>query len=143
MGLVNPNEPFEILDSATCWSLIGRQDFGRLAVSVAGRPDIFPVNFIVDDGTIVFRSAEGSKLASMAINSAVAFEVDSYDAQTNVAWSVVVHGQARLVHNSPTEERLQSLPLFPWNTAPKNRLVQIDVHEISGRRFVAEGKRAD
>lgn len=138
---MNPHEPFEILAEDECWRLLQDQQFGRLAVSVAGRPDIYPVNFVMYQGNIVFRTAEGSKLASMAINSAVAFEVDGYLPETNEAWSVVVHGQARLVDHQPDEDDLDHLPLFPWNTAPKNRLVKIEAYELSGRRFVAEGRR--
>ena len=32
------------------------------------------------------------------------------------------------------------LPLFPWNTSPKNRFIKIDVLELSGRSFIAEGR---
>lgn len=131
---------FNHLSPDECMEILGNNQFGRLAVSVGGRPDIFPVNFIVYEGNVVFRTAEGSKLASLAINSHVAFEVDGYDGDTNNAWSVVLHGQAKLIHHGPDEEHLESLPLFPWNMAPKHHLVEIDPHEISGRRFVAEGR---
>lgn len=140
IGDVNPHEPFEKLTDDECWRLLSAEQFGRLAVSVAGRPDIYPVNFVIYQDAIVFRTAEGSKLASMAINSAVAFEVDGYQADTNEAWSVVVHGAARLVDHQPDEDELEHLPLFPWNTAPKHRLVKLEAFEISGRRFVAEGR---
>ena len=46
-----------ILESNECWALLRAADVGRLAVSIAERPDIFPVNFAVDHGTIVFRTA--------------------------------------------------------------------------------------
>lgn len=140
IGDVSEHDAFEILGDEQCWELLSGEQFGRLAVSVAGRPDIYPVNFIVYKGVIIFRTAEGSKLASMAINAAVAFEVDGYDSETNVAWSVVVHGQAHLVEHTPDEDELEHLPLFPWNLAPKNRLVKIEAFELSGRRFVAEGR---
>ncbi len=137
---MNEHEPFEILNEEQCWELLSGEQFGRLAVSVAGRPDIYPVNFIIYNGVVVFRTAEGSKLASMAINAAVAFEVDGYNPETNIAWSVVLHGQAKLVEHTPDEDELENLPLFPWNLAPKNRLVKIEAFELSGRRFTAEGR---
>ena len=139
-GRVTANGAFEILTIDQCWNRLQGQQFGRLAVSVAGRPDIFPVNFVNYDRSVVFRTAEGTKLAAMAINAAVAFEVDGYDADTNTAWSVVMHGQARLIQHGTDAETLEGLPLFPWNTAPKHRLVQLRPHEISGRAFVAEGR---
>ncbi|MEY2957656.1 MAG: hypothetical protein RLZZ01_224, partial [Actinomycetota bacterium] len=39
-----------------CWRLLERHEVGRLAVSVSDRPDIFPVNYVVDQGGIVFRT---------------------------------------------------------------------------------------
>lgn len=138
---VNAHEPFEKLTPEQCWELLSNQQFGRLAVAVAGRPDIYPVNFVIYRDRIVFRTAPGSKLASVAINSAVAFEVDGYEAESNEAWSVVVHGHAALVDHTPDEDEMEHLPLFPWNLAPKHRLVQIDHVELTGRRFVAEGRQ--
>jgi nitroimidazol reductase NimA-like FMN-containing flavoprotein (pyridoxamine 5'-phosphate oxidase superfamily) len=52
--------------------------------------DIFPVNYTVDGESIVFRTAEGSKLTEVTINDEVLFEVDEYTATD--AWSVVVRG---------------------------------------------------
>ena len=68
---------------------------GRLAVSILERPDIFPVNHVVDHGRIVFRTAAGTKLAAAVLGRAVAFEVDGYDSVAGEAWSVVVKGRAR------------------------------------------------
>ena len=64
------------LDAPQCWALLRSVEVGRLAISIMNRPDIFPVNFIVDHGTVVFRTAEGTKLAGAVLNRAVAFEVD-------------------------------------------------------------------
>ncbi len=72
-------EGMEVLDPSQCWALVREADVGRLAVSVANRPDIFPINFIVDHGTVVFRTAEGTKLAAAVLGTSVAFEVDGYD----------------------------------------------------------------
>jgi len=137
---VNEDNPINTCDEDECWRRLESEQFGRLAVSVAGRPDIFPVNYIVHDRSLVFRTAEGSKLASVAINSAVAFEIDGYDAATNEAWSVVLHGHAVLIEHGPAEERLEALPLFPWNVSPKNRLVQIVPAQVTGRHFEAKGR---
>ncbi len=130
----------EILDVDECWRLLESEQFGRLAVSVGGRPDIFPLNYVVYEQSIFVRTSEGSKLVSLAINQAAAFEIDGYDAASNEAWSVVLHGAARMIEHGPLEEIAEALPLFTWNTAPKHRFVQIQPHSISGRRFVAEGR---
>ena len=63
-------------------------------MSIADRPEIFPINFVVDHGTVVFRTAEGTKLAGAVQGDAVAFEADGYERDTGEAWSVVVKGHA-------------------------------------------------
>jgi hypothetical protein len=105
--------------------------------------DIFPVNYIVHEGQILFKTAEGSKLASIMAHHEVAFEIDGYDPQTNEAWSVVMSGLARVLSHDDELDAAEGLPLFPWNTAPKNRFVAIDPTGVSGRRFVAEGRHGD
>src|SRR4028118_1332365 len=54
----------EVLGPSDCWAMLRTVDVGRLAVVVDGAPDIFPVNFVVDHGTVVFRPAPGTKLGA-------------------------------------------------------------------------------
>ena len=53
-----------ILEPPECWTLLRHTEVGRLAVTMGTSPDIFPVNFAVDRGSVVFRTAEGTKLAA-------------------------------------------------------------------------------
>lgn len=124
-----------VLDTSTCLELLRSQQVGRLAVSIRDHPDIFPVNFVVDHGTVVFRTAEGTKLAAAVFGRGVAFEVDGVDEDTKEAWSVVVKGRA--VELQGLEELFEAadLPLYPWHAAPKHRYVRIEPVEITGRRF--------
>ena len=131
-----------VLSTHDCLQLLRTAEVGRLAVSIAERPDIFPINYVIDHGTVVFRTAEGTKLAASVLGRGVAFEVDGYDAEAGEAWSVVIKG------NAVELERIQDLfdaldlPLFPWHAAPKHRFVRIEPVEISGRRFeVVDRKR--
>jgi nitroimidazol reductase NimA-like FMN-containing flavoprotein (pyridoxamine 5'-phosphate oxidase superfamily) len=98
----------EILSDRECWKLLRESVVGRLAVTVDGSPDIFPVNPIVDHGTIVFRTSAGTKLGATKGKN-VAFEVDGYDSDTARAWSVVVKGRA--VEILEREETLRALRL--------------------------------
>ena len=50
----------EILEPPACWALLRRAQVGRLAVAIANHPDIFPINFVVDHASVVFRTAEGA-----------------------------------------------------------------------------------
>ena len=123
------------LDGSQCWALLRSAEVGRLAISIMNRPDIFPINFIVDRGTIVFRTAEGTKLAGAVLNEAVAFEVDGYDAASGEAWSVVIKGPAVEIERMHEVFEAIDLPLFPWHAAPKHRFVRIEPVELTGRRF--------
>ena len=108
---------------------------GRLVTSVDGEPEIFPVNYVVQGRTILFLTAEGTKLAAAVLGRAVAFEVDGYDADSGEAWSVVIKGRASEIQRMHELFDAADLPLFPWHAAPKHRFVRIEPDETTGRRF--------
>jgi nitroimidazol reductase NimA-like FMN-containing flavoprotein (pyridoxamine 5'-phosphate oxidase superfamily) len=130
-----------ILEANQCWELLRSSEVGRLAVSIADHPDIFPVNFVVEHGSVVFRTAEGTKLAAAVLGTAVAFEVDGYDADAGEAWSVVIKGRAVEIERMQDVFDALDLPLFPWHAAPKHRFVRIEPDDVSGRRFRVVDRR--
>ena len=85
-------EPTEELTEDKCWDLLAKARTGRIAVAIGEHPDIFPINHVVDDRTIVFRTDPGTKLAAAVLGPGVAYEVDHIDddlggGQTDgVAW---------------------------------------------------------
>ena len=87
------------------------------------------------EGTVVFRTAEGTKLAASVLGRAVAFEIDGYDPEHGDAWSVVIKGQATEIERMQDVFDALDLPLFPWHASPKHRFVRIEPFDISGRRF--------
>jgi nitroimidazol reductase NimA-like FMN-containing flavoprotein (pyridoxamine 5'-phosphate oxidase superfamily) len=125
----------EVLGEAEAWSLLASQPVGRLAVAIRNHPDIFPVNYLVDDHTIVFRTDPGVKLAAATAGSSVAFEADHYEPSTGAGWSVVVTGEAREVKKLDDQVRIEKLPLVPAAAGRKNRWVRIHPLSISGRRI--------
>ena len=94
-----------------------------------------PINYVVDHGTVVFRTAEGTKLAGAVLGTGVAFEVDGLDTVAKEAWSVVVKGRATEIHAMHELFDAADLPLFPWLAGPKHRFVRIHPDEVTGRRF--------
>jgi uncharacterized protein len=122
------------LGAHECWELLRAATLGRLAVVVSGRPEIFPVNFATDHGTIVFRSAAGTKISGLHSDTAAAFEVDGQDSQDGTAWSVVIKGHLEiLVSFDPITTDV--LPLFPLQGGPKPQFVRVVPDAITGRRF--------
>lgn len=122
------------LSDAQSWDLLRTALVGRLAVIVDGAPEIFPVNHQVDHGSVVFRTAAGTKLAA-ALGQRVAFEVDGYDPEMATAWSVVVKGTAQEVKGLYNVLDAFELPLLPWHSAPKPYFIRIEPSSLSGRRF--------
>jgi nitroimidazol reductase NimA-like FMN-containing flavoprotein (pyridoxamine 5'-phosphate oxidase superfamily) len=118
-----------------CLSLLRTTTVGRLAIAGDEHPEVFPINYVVDHGTVVFRTAPGTKLAGLTAHRSVTFEADAYDAAEGEAWSVVIKGAA--VPIASVHERVESLdlPLFPWHAAPKPHFVRIEPVTITGRRF--------
>ncbi len=123
------------LSTSECWQLLRRAEVGRLAISISDHPDIFPVNYVVDGESVVFRTAAGTKLAASVLGTAVAFEIDGYEPVDGDAWSVVVKGTAREIEHMIEYFDAEELPLFPWNAAPKPNIVRIEAVEVTGRRF--------
>ena len=125
----------EALSDDECWALLDATSVGRLAISIADKPDIFPINFVVDDGSLVFRTGAGTKFAAAALLHEVAFEIDGYEPSNRTAWSVVVKGRANEVERMEEVFAADDLPLFPWAAHPKPNFVRITPREVTGRRF--------
>lgn len=127
---------FEVLDEGVCETLLGSKDIGRIAFSVEGVPEIFPVNYVADRSTIVFRTAEGTKLLR-AVKLRVAFEVDDWSPSTGVGWSVVVKGVAEEITSGidPFAMALRNRPVVPLAPGAREYWIGVYPSQVSGRRF--------
>jgi hypothetical protein len=123
------------LENHECWALLRTVSVGRLAVLADGQPDIFPINYTVDGGTLVFRTGEGTKLAGATSGANVALEADGVDGTTGLAWSVVVKGAAAAVTGTEQILDTAALYLFPWQAGRKDAFVRVTPGTITGRRF--------
>ena len=133
------------LARAECLNLLRRTHFGRLAVSRGeGAPIIRPLNYVFDprSQSVVFRTAEGSKLHSLLRAKEAAFEIDGIDDGGRTGWSVVVIGLAEEVTNPSEIRRLDQLGLEVWAPGPRNHWVRIRARTLSGRRIAAVAQGA-
>jgi hypothetical protein len=128
------DEPVTVLSDSESWNLLGTAALGRLVTSFAGEPEIFPVNYVVQNRTILFRTAEGTKLFSAVANRTVIFEADDH----NVAegWSVIVRGRARLLKTEDEIREADRGGLYPWTQTRKSNYVRVAPSDVTGRRFV-------
>lgn len=127
-------DPISVLTDAECWGLLRQNVFGRLAVSVSDQPEIFPFNYVVQNGTLVFRTAQGTKLAALTVNEHIAVEIDGY--HESGGWSVMLKGRAHATEWGDDYERAQISGLRPWVGTRKQVYVRIVPELITGRRFV-------
>jgi uncharacterized protein len=123
------------LDESACWSLLEHAEVGRLAVVIAGEPEVFPVNFVVNARSLVFRTSEGTKLFGVTASPRVAFEVDGYDPRSGEVWSVVAKGAAERLERFSDIYAVDELPLAPWHGGVKQWFVRISDVTVSGRAF--------
>ena len=127
------DNPVLILDEDQAWKLLEGTKHGRLVVTVAGEPDIFPVNFATSGRKLYLRTAPGNKLAELTINEKVLFETDGI--LSDEAWSVVLRGTARVLNQSADIAAAETLGLKPWVPTLKDFYVEIEPTSISGRHF--------
>lgn len=129
----------EVIDEEECWRLLERHPIGRLGVAIANKPEIFPVNYVVDGRSIVFLTAEGTKFAAAVLGQAVAFEIDAADPLFHTGWSVMVRGHAHEIEKLDDLVAAEELPLRPWASGRKTRYVRITPEVVTGRRIVHGG----
>jgi uncharacterized protein len=131
--MTTPTQPISILPETECWNLMSGAALGRLVTSVDGQPEIFPINFVVQHKTVLFRTAEGTKLVSAAINNSVLFEADDHNAAEG--WSVIVKGIARTMRTDAEVDEAERAQLLPWTATVKQHYVRIRPVSVTGRRF--------
>jgi nitroimidazol reductase NimA-like FMN-containing flavoprotein (pyridoxamine 5'-phosphate oxidase superfamily) len=133
-----PPDEFQATTTQESWELLREGIIGRLAVIYEGAPEIFPVNYVVDHGSVVIRTAGGTKHEA-ARKRRVAFEVDGYDLAAGEAWSVVAKGRAVEVHDADEAIEVMKLPLSPWASGSKPHLLRLAPDSLTGRRFRVSG----
>lgn len=125
------------LTRAECLRLLAASRVGRLAVTIGDGPTIRPVNYLFDEPSqsLIFRTAEGSKLHALLAARKAAFEVDGLDMLNRTGWSVVVRGVVDEVTVPSELRRLRRLPLDVWAPGEKPHWVRLRVRTVTGRRI--------
>jgi nitroimidazol reductase NimA-like FMN-containing flavoprotein (pyridoxamine 5'-phosphate oxidase superfamily) len=132
-----PRVRWQELTRSECFELLANTHLGRLAVVDDRGPVVFPVNFVLDRHTVVFRTEAGTKLHAASRGSLACFEVDGTDAAAHTGWSVIVRGEVTEVTDPAELARLRELPLQAWAPGPRNRYVRILPAVLTGRRIAA------
>ncbi|GAA0921957.1 pyridoxamine 5'-phosphate oxidase family protein [Nonomuraea longicatena] len=127
----------EKLEKEECLRLIEPGGIGRIAYEGLRGVTVLPVNYRLDAGTIVFRTADGGPMDSElrsgleGVDVMIAFEVDRFDEAHRQGWSVLVQGPAHHLTEAPEIE------ITPWAGGERDLYVTIVPHRVSGRRIHA------
>lgn len=123
------------LSREECWSLLATKPVGRVAFVAPDGPRIVPVNYVLRDGRVEFRTTSYSELATHAPGHPVAFEVDDLDTEHSAGWSVLVTGLCERVmeefgsvFTSPGETAAT-----PWAGGRRPMVLRIEASHVTGR----------
>ncbi|MFC5720905.1 helix-turn-helix domain-containing protein [Streptomyces gamaensis] len=127
------------LSEAECWERLGTHGIGRVALSADAGPVLFPVNFLVDARTVVYRTDPEGAAAATA-GERVAFETDHLDEQLSTGWSVLVTGAAEHVTDPEAVRALAARPgAEPWAGGVRTLWVRVVPGQVSGRVIRTRG----
>src|SRR5699024_997117 len=123
------------LNSDDALEFLGPQKLGRLAMVLAGDPEIVPASFVLHPGgegtgTIYIQPAAANTLLAAAVGRTLAFEVD--EASATDAASVIAYGNGRIVKTTEEADRAYGLGLKSWVATHKPAIIAIDITRISG-----------
>ena len=130
---MSADDPVTVLSEDESWGLLSSVSLGRLVTIMGGQPEVFPVNFVTQRRTVLFRTAQGTKLYSAVMGGQVVFEADDHAAVEG--WSVIVKGRARLLTANADILDAEEAPLLSWIATVKPHYVRVIATEITGRRF--------
>jgi uncharacterized protein len=128
------------LDRAECMELLAAKSVGRIAYAGDTGARILPVNYILGDDCIIFRTVPDGEIFRHALSSNCAFEIDETDEFFESGWSVVVVGRLQLA----TEDDFASIRYGkvpePWAGGDRNMFVRLPCEHVSGRRVIGHGR---
>jgi uncharacterized protein len=125
----------EVLGEEECRALLAANRVGRIAIVVDDQPAIFPVNYVFDDNSIVFRT--NWPVLAHASLALLAFQMDRLDIGLQSRWSVMVQGVGHDITEAldVASEHLQDVPVPPWVPGSSPRLLRLVPRTITGHRF--------
>jgi nitroimidazol reductase NimA-like FMN-containing flavoprotein (pyridoxamine 5'-phosphate oxidase superfamily) len=125
-----------VLDEEECWQLLDTTTVGRLAFGAESGIEILPLNFVVFEGRIFYRTEPGSPIAALAAGrDDVSFEVDYHDDLNQSGWSVLVKGSTAEPASLDAERALASTHrLGPWAPGDRSLVIVLNPRTLSGRK---------
>lgn len=136
-------EPSE-LSLEQCEELLRAGVVGRIAIATPTGPHLVPINYSVVDDSIIVRTSPYNVLGRHGLNARAAFEIDQFDHEYWIGWSVVAHGTTAAVVDTVDFERIHAVwAPRPWAGGPsRNLYLRLRWTALTGRRLGAAGSLA-
>jgi len=129
------DEGLEILSDEECLRLLATAHVGRVAICLGAIPAVFPTNYALVGGEIMFFTGTGIKHNAVSKSQSVAFEVDEIDVDHECGWSVLVVGRMKEASGA-ARARAEALGLYAWAPGSRHHLIRIRPEFVSGRRIL-------
>jgi uncharacterized protein len=136
------DQGLELLTEEQACQLLACGEVGRVGITIGALPAIFPVNYRMIDGAIVFRTAPGSKMSAATEGAVVAFEVDDYQLTDRSGWSVLAVGPAEVSDDPDLASKVADAGLEPFADGSRSTIVRVEPTFLSGRRLVHRAEPA-
>jgi uncharacterized protein len=121
------------IDRAGCLRLLASCPIGRVIYTEAAMPAAHPVNFLLDDEEIVFRTGRGAKLAAATRGAVVGFQADEIDVERRSGWSVLGVGEAYEILDPARLGDLHARLPTPWAPDRDGHCLSIPLQRLTGR----------
>jgi nitroimidazol reductase NimA-like FMN-containing flavoprotein (pyridoxamine 5'-phosphate oxidase superfamily) len=131
----------QILEDDECLKLLSSVPVGRLVFTQGGLPAVRLVNFLVEDRTVLFATADGDKYRAAQRRDVVAFEVDTIDVDRHLGWTVTATGRLSVVDPEEVTVIEHTRPLRAWAPNRDRHLIRLAIEVLEGRRLVAWAQR--
>lgn len=128
------HQGLDVLSRDECEELLTQNDIGRIGFDDNGVTVILPVNYTFVAGSVLFRTAPGSKLDLAAGGGRASFEIDDWDTDIRSGWSVLVKGRAEAMTEAWLVTLAERFDVEPWaDKIPREHWIRIEPDEITGR----------
>ena len=129
-----------VLDPGECMELLAAKSVGRIAYASDAGARILPVNYVLVDDSVIFRTVADGEIFHHALSSICAFEIDETDEFFQSGWSVVVVGRLQLATEDDFAHMLYGKLPEPWAGGNRYMFVRLPCDHVSGRRVISHGR---
>ena len=117
------------ISKSECLELLASHRVGRVAYCDNLGPVVLPVNYVLDQGTVLIQISPRSTLARHLRSAPASFQIDDVDDFNETGWSVLVRGDAAHVDTPDLPADDEDRP-HAWAEGERTFHVRITPHDI-------------